>query len=265
MATAAERDWEIIATRMERVPQALTSFEAALREGLSRGVLAARRQALVCADQGARWSGRKNGSAFFPTLVTKYTGGGATNPALRRRLDAAAAAAAAAYPTATRFLLETDAPNAAARAAGRGGRHVLHAAVGGFHAPGANLVSDPGKDAVPALGRSVDGLSRGRAWAPSSAGASDLPGPRVKSVPARGGVRPRLFRGLGAVRRALDGRARLPAESRLRARHAAGASLSRHAGHRGHRGSPWIDDPFERGLPPGRDLLPRTHAAIRCR
>jgi uncharacterized protein (DUF885 family) len=115
MGTAAERDWEIIAARMERVPQALTSFEAALRAGLSRGVLAARRQALVCADQGARWSGRKNGSAFFPALVTKYTGGGTTNPALRRRLDAAAAAASEAYATATRFLLETYAPKAAER------------------------------------------------------------------------------------------------------------------------------------------------------
>ena len=68
MATATERDWEIIATRMERVPQALTSFEAALREGLSRGVVAARRQALVCADQGARWSGGKNGSALLTEL-----------------------------------------------------------------------------------------------------------------------------------------------------------------------------------------------------
>jgi uncharacterized protein (DUF885 family) len=115
MGTAAERDWEIIAARMERVPQALTSFEAALRAGLSRGVLAARRQALVCADQGARWSGRKNGSAFFPALVTKYTGGGTANPALRRRLDAAAAAASEAYATATRFLLETYAPKAAER------------------------------------------------------------------------------------------------------------------------------------------------------
>ena len=115
MATATEPDWEIIATRMERVPQALRSFEAALREGLSRGVLAARRQALVCADQGARWSGRKDGSAFFPTLVTKYTGGGTTSPALLRRLDAAAAAASEAYATATRFLLETYAPKAAER------------------------------------------------------------------------------------------------------------------------------------------------------
>jgi len=115
MATTTEHDWEIVATRMERVPQALTSFEAALREGLSRGLVAARRQALVCAEQGARWSGRKGGPAFFQTLVAKYEGVGARNPALLRRLGAAAVDASEAYATATRFLQEAYAPKAADR------------------------------------------------------------------------------------------------------------------------------------------------------
>jgi uncharacterized protein (DUF885 family) len=113
MATTTEDDWEIVATRMERVPSALTSFEAGLREGLSRRVVAARRQALVCADQGARWSGRKGGSAFFQTLVAKYEGLGTPKPALLRRLGAAAVEASEAYATATRFLQETYAPKAA--------------------------------------------------------------------------------------------------------------------------------------------------------
>jgi uncharacterized protein (DUF885 family) len=113
MATATEDDWEIVATRMERVPPALTSFEAGLREGLSRRIVAARRQALVCADQGARWSGRKDGSAFFQTLVAAYEGRGTPNPALLRRLGAAAVDASEAYATATRFLQEAYAPKAA--------------------------------------------------------------------------------------------------------------------------------------------------------
>src|SRR5437870_7200274 len=58
MATATEHDWELVASRMERVPQALRSFEAGLREGVNRGVLAARRQALACAKQGEAWSGQ---------------------------------------------------------------------------------------------------------------------------------------------------------------------------------------------------------------
>ena len=115
MPTATEHDWEVIAARMERVPRALTSFEAALRQGLSRGVVAARRQALVCADQGARWSGAKNGSAFFPALVAKYGAAGTPNPALLRQLSAAAVDASEAYAAAARFLRETYAPKAAER------------------------------------------------------------------------------------------------------------------------------------------------------
>ena len=115
MAVTTERDWEIVATRMERVPQALTSFEAALREGLRRGLVAARRQALACADQGATWSGGKNGPAFFQALVAEYDGAGAANGALRRRLRAAAVKASDAYAKATQFLREDYASKAAER------------------------------------------------------------------------------------------------------------------------------------------------------
>lgn len=110
MATVTEQDWEVVAERMEQVPQALRSFEAGLREGISRGVVAARRQALACAEQGAVWSGHK-GAAFFPTLVAKHAAVGA-NGKLRRRLDAAATTASAAYAEAARFLREDYAPKA---------------------------------------------------------------------------------------------------------------------------------------------------------
>jgi uncharacterized protein (DUF885 family) len=115
MAVATEGDWEVVATRMERVPQALTSFEVALRQGLRRGLVAARRQALACADQGATWSGGKDGPAFFQTLIAKNDGVGTANGALRRRLGAAAVNASDAYAKATRFLREEYAPKAAER------------------------------------------------------------------------------------------------------------------------------------------------------
>ena len=53
MASTTDQDWEIVATRMESVPRALRSFEAALRVGAERGIVAARRQALSCAEQGS--------------------------------------------------------------------------------------------------------------------------------------------------------------------------------------------------------------------
>jgi uncharacterized protein (DUF885 family) len=115
MSTSSEADWEVLATRMERVPQALAGFESALRAGQSRGVVAARRQALVCAAQGATWSGQKKAPPFFATLAAKYDDSGARDASLGRRLATAAVRAAEAYAGATRFLLETYAPGAAER------------------------------------------------------------------------------------------------------------------------------------------------------
>src|SRR5947207_1025451 len=114
MATTTVQDWELIATRMVAVPQALRSFEAALREGVSRGVVAARRQALTCADQGATWSGQKDNPAFFPSLVTKYEAN-RDGDTLRHRLESAAVKASEAYAEASRFLREEYAPRAASR------------------------------------------------------------------------------------------------------------------------------------------------------
>jgi uncharacterized protein (DUF885 family) len=127
MAGATEADWQVIATRMERVPQALASFEAALREGQSRKIVAARRQALVCADQGATWSGQKKTPPFFQTLASKYDGVGVPNSSLQRRLSAAALHASEAYARATRFLLEEYAPRAAERDAVGSERYQLWA------------------------------------------------------------------------------------------------------------------------------------------
>jgi uncharacterized protein (DUF885 family) len=125
MATATDADWELIASRMERVPQALAGFESALREGRRRQVLAAQRQALVCADQGATWSGQKKARPFFETLAAKSDGRG--NATLQRRLGAAALGASEAYAQTARFLREEYAPAAAERDAVGSERYTLWA------------------------------------------------------------------------------------------------------------------------------------------
>ncbi len=43
MATGTDDDWEIIAARMERVPAALAGYQDALRLGIERETVAARR------------------------------------------------------------------------------------------------------------------------------------------------------------------------------------------------------------------------------
>src|SRR5436305_14666033 len=110
MAATTDQDREIVATRMESVQQALRSFEAGWREGAGRGIVAARRQALSCAEQGSTWSGQKESPAFFPSLVARYPAAGESDDSLRRRLESAAVKASQAYAEAARFLREEYAP-----------------------------------------------------------------------------------------------------------------------------------------------------------
>jgi len=127
MATSTHQDWEIIATRMEAVPGALRSFEAALREGAGRGVVAARRQALSCAEQGATWSGQKQTPAFFPSMISRFQAAHDGGDILRARLESAAAKASEAYAEAAHFLREDYALKAAARDAVGSERYQLWA------------------------------------------------------------------------------------------------------------------------------------------
>ena len=112
MPRESANDWEVIATRMERVPQALSSLEAALREGARTGIVAARRQALACAEQGSTWSGERSAKPFFLALVDRSQDKPLSD-SLRQRLKTAADDAAAAYSRAAQFLRREYAPKAA--------------------------------------------------------------------------------------------------------------------------------------------------------
>jgi len=115
MPRTTAQDWENMAARMERVPDGLASVRAALAAGMARGVVAAARQALVCAEQAAVWSGQRQVPAFFPGLVDTFDGVRIDAPGLRERLCLAAAAATDAYAATGAFLREDYLPRAATR------------------------------------------------------------------------------------------------------------------------------------------------------
>jgi uncharacterized protein (DUF885 family) len=113
MSFDSEHDWDIAAQRMENVPDGLRSIEVSLREGVSRGIVAARRQALACAEQAATWGGEKpETEPFFRSLIGGYRGNGNGDGALRDRLERAATAATAAYADLARYLRDEYAPKA---------------------------------------------------------------------------------------------------------------------------------------------------------
>jgi uncharacterized protein (DUF885 family) len=101
MARDTPDDWETVRARMQRVPEAIANFEVSLREGIATRIVAARRQALACAQQAEAWSGD---APFFRNLA-------ATHPGDARLADAAEAATEA-YARLATFLREEYAPAA---------------------------------------------------------------------------------------------------------------------------------------------------------
>lgn len=101
-------DWERIATRMRRVPEALDGFTRSIQRGLAGGEVAARRQALVCADQAATLGGLEGTEApYFARLAAA-----SPHHDLAARLQESAGMATAAYAAMAGFLREEYAPRA---------------------------------------------------------------------------------------------------------------------------------------------------------
>ena len=110
-------DWQVIAERLALVPQTLSSIEAGFTEGIAQGIVAARRQAVACAQQADTWGGvtpaGDGGKPFFHALVDQYDTSGFDDTALAGRLRELATRATEAYAALGRYLVEEYAPRAA--------------------------------------------------------------------------------------------------------------------------------------------------------
>jgi uncharacterized protein (DUF885 family) len=71
MRLDTDDDWDVATERMTRVPASLESIEASLRVGVEQGLVAARRQALACAEMAATWGGEGDDEPFFRSLGTR--------------------------------------------------------------------------------------------------------------------------------------------------------------------------------------------------
>lgn len=101
--------WENIAARLAAVPASMAGYRASLELGVTNGRPAARRQALVVADQCATWAGSGIDAGWFGSLARSADG---IDAALQTRLDDAAHQAAAAYADLATWLRTTYAPKA---------------------------------------------------------------------------------------------------------------------------------------------------------
>ena len=97
MPTNSTDDWSVAATRLSRVPEALTGYAASLRNAAAAGHVSAQRQVRACIEQCAE------DSDFFTRFVAGADG---LPDSLRADLDRGAAAAGAAYRELGAFLAD---------------------------------------------------------------------------------------------------------------------------------------------------------------
>lgn len=111
MPTATADDWTVIATRMRALPDALDGYIASLREGISQGLVPARRQVTEVATQIARYT---SDTGFFATFAGNAAPADGQLPAsVARDVADSANAARVAYDELAQFLTGELAPVAA--------------------------------------------------------------------------------------------------------------------------------------------------------
>lgn len=103
MPQATEEHWSNIASRIERVPEALASYGRSLRLGADSGKVAAKRQAAGTAKQLDTWTGSDGSTPFLDRLLAGFNGS-EHGDALKARLEQAAVKANAAWADFGKFL-----------------------------------------------------------------------------------------------------------------------------------------------------------------
>lgn len=108
MPTATVENWDVVATRLAAVPEALRGYIETLRTGIAEGVTPARRQVVEVATQIDRYTAD---DGFFAAFMADADPDEGQLPAsLARSLADNSAAARVAYDELRRFLVEELAP-----------------------------------------------------------------------------------------------------------------------------------------------------------
>lgn len=103
MPTETEREWDDIIARLERLPDAIAGYRAALDEGARRDLPVPVRQLRAGAEQAHQAA---SAESWFAAVVDAYTARPDHDPARVGRVAEAAAAARAAFAGLERYLLD---------------------------------------------------------------------------------------------------------------------------------------------------------------
>ena len=122
MPTATADNWKTIAERMQAVPTAFAGMRESWSLGISRKVVAPRRQAIVVAEQLETWAGTPTSPGFFTQFAESAS---AVDGAPLEKLRRAAIDASNSMAETAKFLRQTYAPAADPRNGVGPERHAL--------------------------------------------------------------------------------------------------------------------------------------------
>ena len=104
--------WENIASRMEKIGDALAGYRQTLDIGRSEGLVTSQRQVNGCAEQCGVWAGEGDNAPFFDSLVNALAASNISDDSLSSRIENAAASATEAYDQMGDYLRNTYLPDA---------------------------------------------------------------------------------------------------------------------------------------------------------
>lgn len=110
MPQASEEHWSNIASRIEKVGEALDGYRSSMRLGADRGLVAAERQVTGTAEQLDTWTGSGGQVPFFERLLTGFDESNHGGESLKARLETAATAANASFARFASFLRDEYMP-----------------------------------------------------------------------------------------------------------------------------------------------------------
>ena len=133
MPKTTDEEWANIASRLSLIPRTLAGYRQSLNQGINRGLLASKRQALEASKQAATWSGEDGQRSFFDGLLEQFAGdrppATGYREALKADLERGVNAAKFAYGEMARYLREAYAARASDQEGAGADRYGLMARV----------------------------------------------------------------------------------------------------------------------------------------
>ena len=104
--------WENIASRMEKIGEAMDGYRQTLEVGRAEGFVTSQRQVNGCAEQCETWAGSGDSAPFFDSLVNALAASDVNDGALSERVEDAAASATVVYGEMADYLRKSYLPDA---------------------------------------------------------------------------------------------------------------------------------------------------------